>query len=362
MSERMRLDQAIEARGLLPSRARARDAVKRGTVTVNGAIASKPHQMVGRDDIIALDDPAARYVSRAALKLIAGLDAASISPEAKICLDLGASTGGFTQVLLERGAGRVYAVDVGHEQLHDRLKGSNRVVSLEGVNGRDLDASLIPEPIALLVSDLSFVSVTKVIGPALRGGSDCPIVVMGAGTGFGVAGLARGPRGDLAVATEGGHAGFAPSDELEAEVWKRLAARFGRVSIERLLSGPGLYDLYCAMAQIRAVPADLPDERAVTEAGGRDPLAGDVLDRFCEIMGSVAGDLALTFGARGGVFVSGGIAPRLGERLNSGGFRKRFEDKGRLSNYVRDIPTSLVTHPYPAIIGAARELQQMERM
>ena len=168
MSERMRLDQAIEARGLLPSRARARDAVKRGTVTVNGAIASKPHQMVGRDDIIALDDPAARYVSRAALKLIAGLDAASISPEAKICLDLGASTGGFTQVLLERGAGRVYAVDVGHEQLHDRLKGSNRVVSLEGVNGRDLDASLIPEPIALLVSDLSFVSVTKVIGPALE--------------------------------------------------------------------------------------------------------------------------------------------------------------------------------------------------
>jgi 23S rRNA (cytidine1920-2'-O)/16S rRNA (cytidine1409-2'-O)-methyltransferase len=102
-------------------------------------------------------------VSRAALKLIAGLDAGGISAEGKVCLDLGASTGGFTQVLMERGATRIYAVDVGHDQLSDRLKGSDRVVSLEGVNGRDLDRATIPEPIELLVSDLSFVSVTKVI-------------------------------------------------------------------------------------------------------------------------------------------------------------------------------------------------------
>lgn len=163
MSDRIRLDQAIEGRGLLPSRARARDAVLRGTVTVNGVTAVKPHQMVGRDDVIALDDPAANYVSRAALKLVAGLDAGRISAEGKVCLDLGASTGGFTQVLMERGARRIYAVDVGHDQLSDRLKGSDRVVSLEGVNGRDLDEATIPEPIELLVSDLSFVSVTKVI-------------------------------------------------------------------------------------------------------------------------------------------------------------------------------------------------------
>ncbi len=163
MSDRIRLDQAIEARGLLPSRARARDAVLRGTVTVNGVTASKPHQMVGKDDIVALDDPAANYVSRAALKLIAGLDAGGIDPTGKVCLDLGASTGGFTQVLMERGAKRIYAVDVGHDQLSDRLKGSDRVVSLEGVNGRDLDAGTIPEAVELLVSDLSFVSVTKVL-------------------------------------------------------------------------------------------------------------------------------------------------------------------------------------------------------
>lgn len=166
--DRIRLDQAIEARGLLPSRARARDAVLRGTVTVNGVTAAKPHQMVGKDDIIALDDPAANYVSRAALKLIAGLDAGRIDPTGKVCLDLGASTGGFTQVLMERGARRIYAVDVGHDQLSDRLKGSDRVVSLEGVNGRDLDAAIIPQPVELLVSDLSFVSVTKVLEAPLE--------------------------------------------------------------------------------------------------------------------------------------------------------------------------------------------------
>ncbi|MBL8554386.1 MAG: glucokinase, partial [Phenylobacterium sp.] len=93
-----------------------------------------------------------------------------------------------------------------------------------------------------------------------------------------------------------------------------------------------------------------------------DPLAAATLDRFGGILGSVAGDLALTFGARGGVFVSGGIAPRIAEKLASGSFRRRFEDKGRLSDYVAAIPTCLVQHPYPAIVGAARQLGQMERL
>lgn len=167
MGERTRLDQALEARGLLPSRARARDAVLRGTVRVNGVVASKPHQPVGAADVVTLEDPAAGYVSRAALKLIAGLDAGGIAVAGRTCLDLGASTGGFTQVLLERGATKVFAVDVGHNQLHERLRGESRVISLEGVNGRDLDRGLIPDQIDLLVSDVSFVSVTKVIGPGL---------------------------------------------------------------------------------------------------------------------------------------------------------------------------------------------------
>ena len=167
MSERIRLDLALEQHGLLPSRARARDAILRGTVTINGVTAPRPHQMVGPADTLALSDPAANYVSRAALKLVAGLDAGGIDPNGKTCLDVGASTGGFTQVLMERGATRIYAVDVGHGQLHPRLKGSDRVTGMEGVNARDLTPDLITEPIDLLVSDISFVSVTKVLAAPL---------------------------------------------------------------------------------------------------------------------------------------------------------------------------------------------------
>lgn len=202
------------------------------------------------------------------------------------------------------------------------------------------------------------------LGPARpKGPHDCPIVALGAGTGFGVAGLARSDRGDIPVATEGGHAGFAPSDEVEVEVWRRLNARHGRVSIERLLSGQGLYDLYTVLCELEGQAPALPDEMAVTTEGlVGDPIAGRTLDRFGGILGAVAGDLALTFGARGGIFVSGGIAPRIAERLAAGPFRARFEDKGRLSDYVASIPTYLVLHPYPAILGAARQLEQLERL
>jgi len=163
MTGRIRLDQAIEARGLLPSRARARDAILRGTVTVNGVIASKPNQQVSDADVIALADPAAGYVSRAALKLIAGLDAGGIAVAGRACLDLGASTGGFTQVLLERGAAKVYAVDVGHGQMHETVAADPRVVAMEGQNARELTRELVPQPIGLLVCDVSFVSVLKVL-------------------------------------------------------------------------------------------------------------------------------------------------------------------------------------------------------
>lgn len=167
MGERSRLDVAIEARGLLPSRARARDAVLRGTVTVNGEVVTRPGQPVAGDDDIVLDDPAAAYVSRAALKLIAGLDAFGIAVADRACLDLGASTGGFTQVLLERGAARVFAIDVGHGQLHPRIAADPRVVAHEGCNARDLGRDLVPEPVDLLVCDVSFVSVLKVLAAPL---------------------------------------------------------------------------------------------------------------------------------------------------------------------------------------------------
>ncbi|HZY67033.1 MAG TPA: TlyA family RNA methyltransferase [Devosia sp.] len=180
MPERIRLDLALEQRGLLPSRARARDAVLRGTVTVNGVPASKPSQMVGQTDKVALDDPASRYVSRAALKLIAGLEAGGIEVAGKVCLDVGASTGGFTQVLADRGAAKVYAVDVGHDQLHPSVEALPVVESLQGLNARDLTRRIIAEPVDLLTCDISFVSVTKVLAAPLGlcgPGADAVILV-----------------------------------------------------------------------------------------------------------------------------------------------------------------------------------------
>lgn len=202
----------------------------------------------------------------------------------------------------------------------------------------------------------------KILGPALKGAGDAPILVVGAGTGFGVSLLVRTGRGDIPVSSEGGHAGFAPYDGVEAAIWASLRRTHGRVSIERILSGPGLYSLYRGLADVRGAPVKHRDEKAVLAAGqsGGDPLADETLDRFCEILGSVAGDIALTSGARGGVYISGGIAPRMADRLAAGGFRRRFEDKGRLADYVQEIPTCLIVHPYAALVGAARMLTQME--
>ena len=160
---RTRLDRALEERGLMPSRARARDAILRGTVTVNGQPAQKPNQQVGETDRLEVSDPAASYVSRAALKLIAGLDSGAISPQGLACLDVGSSTGGFTQVLIERGAARVFAVDVGHAQMVEPLRSDPRVVLIEDFNARDLGPTEVPAPVDLLVCDISFVSVEKVL-------------------------------------------------------------------------------------------------------------------------------------------------------------------------------------------------------
>jgi glucokinase len=202
----------------------------------------------------------------------------------------------------------------------------------------------------------------RTIGPVLKGTEGAPVVILGPGTGFGVSMVIRTERGDIPISSEGGHAAFAPGDGVEAAIWASLRRTHGRVSIERILSGPGLYSLYRGLADVRGVAVDLPDEKAVLAAGqsGGDMLAEETLDRFCEILGSVAGDLALTCGARGGVYVSGGLAPRMADRLASSGFRRRFEDKGRLSDYTREIPTYLIVHPYAALVGAARVLEQME--
>ncbi|MGS4885173.1 TlyA family RNA methyltransferase [Roseibium sp. MB-4] len=166
---KQRLDQHLVDTGHFPSRARARDAILRGTVSVNGAVCGKPAQKVAADVVIAVEDPAAAYVSRAALKLIEGLRAFDVSAVDKICLDIGASTGGFTQVLLQNGATKVHAIDVGHDQLHDSLRSDPRVLAQDGLNARELTLEhLTGDQPEFLVSDVSFISLKLALPPALN--------------------------------------------------------------------------------------------------------------------------------------------------------------------------------------------------
>ena len=159
----MRLDIRMVERGLVTSRARAQDLIRRGLVEVAGVVERRPGARVAADAEVLLSGGAEAHVSRGALKLIAALDHFGFSADGVVGLDIGASTGGFTQVLLARGAARVYAVDVGHYQLHGRLAADPRVVSLEGCDARRLDRALVPEPAGALVADVSFISLTKAL-------------------------------------------------------------------------------------------------------------------------------------------------------------------------------------------------------
>jgi 23S rRNA (cytidine1920-2'-O)/16S rRNA (cytidine1409-2'-O)-methyltransferase len=162
-----RLDQLLVERGLYRTRSRARDAVLRGRVSVDGRVAAKPAQSVPADAAIGIADEAQHYVSRAAIKLVHGLDHFGISPQGLAALDVGASTGGFTQVLLVRGARHVSAIDVGHGQMAPAVAGDARVTVLEGLNARDLTLEDLPEPPGIITADVSFISLKLALPPAL---------------------------------------------------------------------------------------------------------------------------------------------------------------------------------------------------
>jgi len=161
----MRLDQALVAAGLTESRARAQELIAAGVVRVAGKPAKKPSQKVS-DEPLRLTENPNPYVSRAALKLAHALSAFQLSPEGAIALDVGASTGGFTQVLLEAGASKVYALDVGHGQLHPKLADHPRVVNLEGINAKNIPEGTVPA-VDFIVTDVSFISLTKALPMAL---------------------------------------------------------------------------------------------------------------------------------------------------------------------------------------------------
>lgn len=167
MTTKTRIDRLLVERGLFDSRAKAQDAIAAGLVKANGKLIAKASEEIASDAVIEAT-PAHPYVSRGALKLVAALDHFKFDPKGRVCLDIGASTGGFTQVLLARGAARVYAVDVGTAQLHPSLRGDPRIMSLEQTDIRSLDAARLDPKPDLIVIDVSFISLKLVLPAAFK--------------------------------------------------------------------------------------------------------------------------------------------------------------------------------------------------
>ena len=178
---------------------------------------------------------------------------------------------------------------------------------------------------------------------------------MGAGTGLGVAGLMFADNRWLTIESEGGHVAFSPSDERELAVLQYCWQRYDHVSAERLVSGPGIVLIHEALAaQQTTRPAALSTAAIVVRALSRaDPLCQETIECFCGMLGTVAANLAVTLCAKGGIYIGGGIVPRLGGYFATSPFRSRFESKGRFSSFNAQIPTSIITAPFPAFQGAA---------
>ncbi|HEX4843572.1 MAG TPA: glucokinase [Limnobacter sp.] len=191
-----------------------------------------------------------------------------------------------------------------------------------------------------------------------QGDPEAPRAVLGPGTGLGTSALVPAGQQWVVLAAEGGHVGFAPRDEVELAVWADLNARFGRVSVERILSGAGLHRLYSTLANLEGRPAVHPNAAAVVQAAhGGESFANEVLARFCSILGAVAGDLVLALGARGGVYLCGGLLPRMPHTVVQTAFEEGFKAKGRYQTYMADLPVRLCLAQQPALHGAALALQ-----
>ena len=190
--------------------------------------------------------------------------------------------------------------------------------------------------------------------PTVRDGA---VALLGPGTGLGVSAVHLQNGDPVVLATEGGHIGLAPGTPEEADVLRYLQGRFERVSYERVLSGQGLSNLYCALSALYGTDrrdVDVaPEEITARAATGKDPLARRTLDMFCALFGAFAGDAVLMLGAWDGVYLTGGLVTVLIDSLDQGAFRARFEDKGRFAAALAQVPTVAITHPNVGLMGAA---------
>ncbi len=187
------------------------------------------------------------------------------------------------------------------------------------------------------------------------------LAVVGPGTGLGVGAVVPDGRGAwVALPGEGGHATLAPVDDLESALLAAVRSRFGHVSAERLLSGIGLPVLHQGLAEVQGQPAAALTAAEIVDRGeaGTDALCSQTLDVFCALLGGFAGNVALTVGARSGLFIGGGIVPRMADRFFQSAFRQRFEAKGRFQPYLAAIPTALITDTLAALGGSALAIEQ----
>jgi glucokinase len=207
------------------------------------------------------------------------------------------------------------------------------------------------EAVAFSLPSLTAADVVKIGGGERE--VDAPMAVLGPGTGLGVACLLPGVGKPVVIASEGGHATLAGSSDREDEIIRQLRRRFGHVSAERLVSGDGLENIYQAIVALDglALAPQSATEIAKSALGGDCAAAREALEKFCAFMGSFAGNVVLTFGARGGAYIAGGISPRILDFIGKSSFRDRFEAKGRFRPYLEAVPSYVIVHPAAAFVG-----------
>ncbi|WP_137936057.1 glucokinase [Chitinivorax sp. B] len=255
------------------------------------------------------------------------------------------------------------AVGIANPVTGDLVKMTNHhwSFSIEALRSKlQLDKLLVLNDFTTLALSLPALAKTDLV--QIGGGlpvEHAPIALLGAGTGLGVSGLVPYPGGYAPLEGEGGHVTLPAFNDRESAIVNLIRRDFPHVSAERVLSGLGLPILYHAIAQLHDLPSEDRTPAQITEQGIANtcPICTETLATFCAMLGTVAADLALTLGARGGVFIGGGIVPKLGAYFEQSPFRTRFEQKGRFETYLRGIPTFVIHAKYPALTGAARALQ-----
>jgi len=242
------------------------------------------------------------------------------------------------------------------------------------IDGRDLRRKFPSSPVRLLndfeaiaysipMLDKNDIQTIGIVPSRLEGKSNFTLGVLGPGTGLGVGGLLGRAHGLYPIVGEGGHAGFAPETHMQFELLKQLRQRYERVSDERLISGPGLEDVYWALRKIHGEPSTSITAAEIFSRtlANEDVIAAESTQLFYEVLGQIAGNLALALGAYDGIYLAGGIVKRYPDLLITSSFRSGFENKGRHRSLMERVPTLLILHPQPGLLGASRCARELYR-